>query len=232
MEPPENVHPFVRAARSGDIEEVSRMIDEDPELCNMRTNPLQRTPMIIAAGSGHANIVRLLIDKGAAVDAADSRGATSLQISAWWGHEEVVNVLLERGASVGIRSRQGLSALMNASMGGHLRVIARLLKHTGRQDVNDRNLGGQTALWWACFYGHMYAARALLLGGADHTIADDRGVTPQQQARDNHHTMCVGLIDVSMCETCRHPPGRLTFDLEGLFKQRLPLRVLLCLARL
>uniref|UniRef100_A0A6I8N677 Uncharacterized protein n=1 Tax=Ornithorhynchus anatinus TaxID=9258 RepID=A0A6I8N677_ORNAN len=51
-----------------------------------------------AAWQGHAAVVELLLDLGAAVDHACNQGATALGIAAQEGHADVVRALLERGA--------------------------------------------------------------------------------------------------------------------------------------
>jgi len=38
-----------------------------------------------ATGNGHLEVAKLLLDKGAAVDAKDQAGVTSLMLAAQWG---------------------------------------------------------------------------------------------------------------------------------------------------
>jgi ankyrin repeat protein len=55
-------------------------------------------------------LVRLLLDKGGAIDARDDRGRTPLMIAAGLGHDEVVDLLLGRGADRTLRDKGGQTA--------------------------------------------------------------------------------------------------------------------------
>ena len=55
------------------------------------------TPLYIACANGHEATVRLLLERGAAIDKSDD-GETPLHIASSEGHVEVVRKLLERGA--------------------------------------------------------------------------------------------------------------------------------------
>jgi len=53
-----------------------------------------------ASHNGHSDLVQILINKGAGVDATRSDGRTSLQLAAIKGHSAVVRVLLAAGAKI------------------------------------------------------------------------------------------------------------------------------------
>ncbi len=64
-----------------------------------------KTPLWQAASNGHTDVVRLLAEKGADVDRADTGswlflGRTPLWHSACNGHLDVVRLLVEKGADV------------------------------------------------------------------------------------------------------------------------------------
>jgi len=64
----------------------------------------QPTPLHDAARAGHADVLVLLLDAGALVDAelsvSDSSGLTALAIAAGEGHVDAVRVLIKRGANI------------------------------------------------------------------------------------------------------------------------------------
>lgn len=60
--------------------------------------------LLFAAGKGYKEVVRYLLDKGAAVDVVDGDGQTSLSLAASAGHEAVVQQLLDNGADVDVTS--------------------------------------------------------------------------------------------------------------------------------
>ncbi len=72
--------------------------------------------------------MRELLARGAAVDAANDFGDTSLSIASERGHLEVVRELLAHGALPGLVANNGVTALFKAVVFGHA-AIAQLL-HT------------------------------------------------------------------------------------------------------
>ena len=52
-----------------------------------------------AAANGHKDVVKLLLDRGAEVNAKDGVGWSALHLAAREGHKDVVLLLLDRGAN-------------------------------------------------------------------------------------------------------------------------------------
>jgi ankyrin repeat protein len=57
-----------------------------------------------------AEVVELLLDAGAPIDATDNRGRTALMIAAELGHATIVEVLLDRGADRTVADKSGKRA--------------------------------------------------------------------------------------------------------------------------
>ena len=91
------------------------------------------TPLIYAAARNRVDIGRLLISKGANVNAAADNGTTALMMSAREGHREMLLFLLEHGADAKYVSPYGHSALGNAQERGHKDIEA-LLRKAGVED--------------------------------------------------------------------------------------------------
>jgi uncharacterized protein len=53
------------------------------------------THLILAGKHGHAAVVRLLLDRGADIDARDGEGHTALLVAGQGGHRDVVRLLVE-----------------------------------------------------------------------------------------------------------------------------------------
>jgi ankyrin repeat protein len=156
-------------------------------------------------------VARLLLDKGADIDEQDDSGSTALLYACMNGRVPMVRLLLEKGADPTIASAQGWIPLTRAAVKGHLEVVRLLLAHPrARVTINRRDDNGQTALWWACFWGRGGVAKALLESGADPTIADDDGTTPMVIAKRDPpphiddisaegRRECVAALEVRSC---------------------------------
>lgn len=78
------------------------------------------TPLMEAASGGYADIVKLLIEHGANVNAKSSVGNTALTYACCGGYEDVVKILLDAGADVEHQNDNGHTPLMEAASCGHV----------------------------------------------------------------------------------------------------------------
>jgi ankyrin repeat protein len=90
---------LMHAADSGDTSAVSSLLDQAID-ANTQFPILGSSPLILAAAKGHPEVVRLLLDRGAHINATDHTGWTPLHAAIYGGHAEVVQLLLERGAQL------------------------------------------------------------------------------------------------------------------------------------
>ena len=67
--------------------------------------------------------------------------------------------------------------------------MSRMLAAEGGLDVNACDQAGRTPLFWAARGGREVAAHELLANGADHTLADAAGVTPEHAAKRSGHSL-------------------------------------------
>ena len=76
-------------------------------------------PLLQAAAANCGDVVLLLLDRGASVNATDGDGWTALMKSAEAGHPEMVRLLMDHGADMNVADANGRTAWMLAAMGGH-----------------------------------------------------------------------------------------------------------------
>jgi uncharacterized protein len=71
-------------------------------------------------------LVKLLLDRGATVDAESPNGTTPLMMAAQYGSEESVDALLARGADPKRRNQRNMAALDFARLSGREPLVKQL----------------------------------------------------------------------------------------------------------
>jgi ankyrin repeat protein len=80
------------------LDDVVRILIEHGEDINVRSDRDQSTPLHLAARWGRVEVVPVLLEHGASIDAEDAEGRTPLQVALWKGYSDIANLLSERGA--------------------------------------------------------------------------------------------------------------------------------------
>ena len=101
------------------IDKVKSLLDSgvSPDSVDDPTNEEGHSALEIAASYGNVSMVRLLLDRGADINAPSFWGSTALVAAAVSGQPEVIELLLQRGADVDAND-DGATALGSAK--GHL----------------------------------------------------------------------------------------------------------------
>jgi ankyrin repeat protein len=119
------VAPLHEAARRGYAEAGQMLLDAGARV-DIKGYNRGNTPLHIASAEGRENMVRLLIQRGASLDATDSCGTTPLMSAVQNDQIRVAVCLLSRGAQIDSADKFGDTALSIAKRLGH-REIAALL---------------------------------------------------------------------------------------------------------
>ena len=107
------------------------------------TDKYGSTALMLAALSGTAEDVKVLLDAGADVNARNKGGMTSLMSAAGFGAAESVKVLLGAGADVNARTKTGQTSLIYAVAFGNPESVKVLL--VAGADASLENADGKTA---------------------------------------------------------------------------------------
>ena len=94
------------------------------------------TPLQVASQCGHSEIVHVLLEHGADVNAKKEDDWTALHLASYLDYFDVVEALLKRGANLHERDDQGRTPFQLAVMFGHQEVTQLLSAH-GAHDVVD-----------------------------------------------------------------------------------------------
>lgn len=90
---------------------------------------LGMTALIWAARNGKKDMIELLLEHGADLEAHSSSGETALLAGSGAGHEGIVRFLIDRGANLSAKDSSGQNALHKAAAYGHVHVMRLLLSH-------------------------------------------------------------------------------------------------------
>ena len=159
---------FVRAVIDGDVGAVSRLLTANPELAAQRFDVGATradaatffygdiahycyrgdTALHMAAAAFQRSTARLLVRKGAPLDAKNRRGAEPLHYAAdtnWWNptaQSETITYLLSAGANASAKDANGATPLHRAVRTRSAMAVRALL--AGGADVRVKNKNGST----------------------------------------------------------------------------------------
>ncbi|MCJ1245363.1 hypothetical protein MMC30_002567 [Trapelia coarctata] len=121
------------------------------------------TPLHIASQYGHTGIVRLLLGKGANVDARDDVLATPLQYATSAGQTTVLRILLDAGASLECRTSDGTSLVTGAAGWGRVDILEELRQRGADFEATD--MVGGDAMMNALKFNHSSVVPTLMTSG-------------------------------------------------------------------
>jgi ankyrin repeat protein len=98
--------PLMIAALKGHTAQVRKLIERDADI-----NKPGWAPLHYAATGGHLEIMALLLEHHAFIDAQSPNKTTPLMMAAHYGSPAAVKLLLEAGADVAMRNELGLTAI-------------------------------------------------------------------------------------------------------------------------
>lgn len=136
-----------------------------------------------AAEEGHEQIVDMLLERGADVNAASSYGTSPLHCAANGGNTDIVRLLLQRGADPLKSTCHGWTALHHAAFMGHSQTVQILLKDDRvRSSASQQDNHGWSVLHLAVHSRDLATLEVLL----DHSVIaesrelfDESGLTAE-----------------------------------------------------
>ena len=213
--------PLHRAAARGTPEMVQRLVDrradlfavnkkgQTPFLVSLAAASKERSEILLKHGSnvevidkdGNTalhfavllpSLLKMIIKKGADVNAANVHGCTPLHRAAFLtGSTGVIKLLLNEGANVHCRDKKGNTPLHIAmiSMVSYSDEIASLLIEKG-SDVHATNEQGRTCLHMAS----VFMVKKLILHGVQVNAVDELGCTPLHLATNANDKLLVKVL--------------------------------------
>ncbi len=148
---------------------------------------LASSPLDSAASFGHKKVVELLIKNNATIV------STLIFSASFKGHSEIVSLLLDKGLSPNQIFLGGTTALHAVAFGDHVETAKILLENDAIINKKKEE-DGFTPLHSAAFYGAEKVAKILIEQGAVLNIKDNNGLTPDEVAHNNGHTVVEEML--------------------------------------
>ncbi|MBH8561968.1 ankyrin repeat domain-containing protein [Nostoc sp. CENA67] len=179
------------ALKKGDTSSLKQLIQNRINI-NIRLDD-EQTSLMEAVRAGDINVVRMLVEAGADVNAQDNSGLSAIWKAAYWGLQEIFDYLapltsfdlrqeaqeiLPKGLVYRQRADDNFTEdfIASAAIGDSNAVLAAI-----RQGVNVNAIGsdGTPALVPSAFWGHIPVVKLLLKHGADvNCKTEDEQKTP------------------------------------------------------
>ncbi|MEH1874607.1 ankyrin repeat domain-containing protein [Nostoc sp.] len=213
---------LLNAAEQGDVAAVRTWLSEGANVNarDQRRKTKNRTPLMLAASTGHLEVVNLLLDAGADINATDivdvnqrqprgiisddyesfpamrfSLGITALMLAAIKGYKNIVQVLVSHQANLQARDCFARDALCLGCINGHLEVVQILMQ--AAVNINQQDSEGDTPLLMALRNTHIELAKFLIESGADVNAKNNEDHTPLIEAvqKEEHLELIQMLIE-------------------------------------
>ena len=178
--------PLYYVAEFGYLGLVNHLISKHPENVNAKSE--YGTPLHAASRQGHVEILHLLLEHCAEVDARDVRDQTPLHLAIDLKYLEVIRMLIESNADKNARDIKGRTPLHRlldeVAVDGGFDVAKFLLGHGADPCTKDNDLS--TPLHAASYTGNLKTVQLLLKHGADIHIhaRNKKGQTPLHKILD------------------------------------------------
>jgi palmitoyltransferase len=186
-------HNITDAVRANQLDRVLYFLDTDPSCVNQRDDD-NVTPLHWACLENYLDIVRILVQRGANLDAATiQEGHTPLAWACIRGHIKVLLFLIVNGANLEKLDNRGYHALHHAVMYDKLDLVYYFLTEF-KLNINMQDSAGHTLLMWAAYIGSVPMTKLLLQFKADITARDQSGYTTLHWAAVKGHISVVELL--------------------------------------
>ncbi|CAH0032595.1 unnamed protein product [Clonostachys rhizophaga] len=169
---------------------VVKLFLDQPHDIEERDKHYNLTPLQWAASSDSHDTVKLLIEKGANLEAKNNSKETALALAARHGRTGIAKLLLEKGACFDVEDKGSMSPLLIAAMNRHTEIARHLLDLGAK--LGDKDM--QKSLCRAAEFGPTSMVELLLERGGDIETKNKEGCSLLILAAKNGHEDTVKFL--------------------------------------
>eukprot|EP00434_Breviolum_minutum_P040057 symbB.v1.2.035588.t1/scaffold4833.1/size34140/1 len=155
---------LLKAADHGRLEEVKELLQSNANI-EATVGFFAYTPLHLAVQNGHRDVVDLLLDENADIEAKNGHQQTPLHHAVETGHRDIVGLLLDKKAQIEAKGAKEQTPLHHAVEKGHRDTVNLLLEK--KAQIEAKGAGEQTPLHHAVEKGHRDIVDLLLEKKAD-----------------------------------------------------------------
>lgn len=193
---------LIAAIKVNDVDAVERIYSNYSIAVDAAVNVNSSTALMVASAFGSRDVVKWLLDRGAAVKARtflkDPEKApgmadcTALHMACARNHMEVAELLIKHGADLNQRDGNGNTPFIQASAKGHLETIRLLILHGA--NVEMPNGHGWTPLLVAVDQDQVAVAKFFISQGANINAEYPNGRNALMKAAESGNEQLVNLF--------------------------------------
>lgn len=177
--------------RQENVPLVKALLNAGAEV-NVKDGTYGRPPLIWASEAKKRNTSRVLLERGARINARDDNGDTALHAAALYADPALVDLLLSYGASGNVKDSIGQTPLHNAARHGQPEITRLLLRHGS--DINAGDGMGLPPIFEAVSYNQTECVNELLLHHPQLNTKDFDGKTPLKYAEGIQATQIIQML--------------------------------------
>lgn len=170
--------PLTNAAKDGNISTMNALLDKGANVNEVSSGRWSSMPLHWALVDDNKNsyeVVKLLISKGADVNARNSEGQTPLILAATNNRIELCKILVNAGALVNVKDNNGISPLNKAAEHTNVELVKYFFERGA--DVGDIHKNGYDYLWHAVSSNNPEMIDFLIEKGVDINEKDNAGIS-------------------------------------------------------
>ena len=206
---------FFQKARSGDAAAVQRFLESGTHVSSRDSKG--NTALVIAAGRGQEEVIKVLLQAGASVDESTENGIfEGINVLAWacsQGRRGAVVLLLQAGANPQHVQEKGVfhgkTPLMWASSQGRTEIVNLLISAGADVDLASQtgNFRGKTSLMWASSQGRLETVASLLQHGSNVNALDGDKMSALMWAAGTCYVLCFMYYMSLSCSKSLNSPN-------------------------
>ena len=180
---------LIQDSRCGKAAEVRRLLSTGMLDVNKTLTfaEMDGPPLLEASRSGHTDVVKMLLVKGAKPDQLNHFGRTPLHWASSNNYPDVVQLLVDRGADPNLATPADNYTPLYFAAIWDCKDVVQILLDKGADPNVARSDDGTTPLNKAAEFGYKDVAQLLLDRGADPNKADIKGENPLSKALEGGH---------------------------------------------